>query len=247
MKDNITTFCRGKNVVLSHGNRVVTPEPLNFELPEGKAVGLIGPNGSGKTTFLRALIGDAAFQSGDIFFNDGDQSLRNIGFASLSTMVAIVPQEHQFPKHLLLKEALRMAYLPSAGLFGKLPKVDDPRILAAIRRFRLEPLSDRPLDELSTGERQRAFLARAFLQQTRVLLLDEPTNHLDPGGRAQFWRALTESRKERIFDVIISTHDLDFVKSHCDWICALKEGKLIYCGDSEGFWKENLASQLFES
>jgi len=239
-------FCQGTEVILGHGRRVITPQGLNFEFPSGKATALIGPNGSGKTTLLRALTGDPCLKSGDIWLGKDRASLRTLGLRGLSKLAAVVPQEHRYPKHLLLEEALRLAFLPEAGLLGKLPLADSEPIVEACKQFRLSSLTKRTLGELSTGERQRAFLARAFLQHSQVLLLDEPTNHLDPGGRAQFWNALVTIRKKSSVDVIISTHDLEFVKQHCEWVCALKSGQIVYSGPSTAYWESHSASSLFE-
>ncbi len=242
---NEQSFCRGENIVLTHGSRVVTPQPLNFTFPSGKATALIGPNGSGKTTLLRAITGETTLSSGTIFLGKENRSVREIDFPELSRLVAVVPQEHHYPSHLLLTETLCMAFLPKAGLWGRLPNPNDPRIIEALDHFALQSLANRPLGQLSTGERQRAFLARAFLQQPRMLLLDEPTNHLDPGGRETFWRVLTEKRKKTAIDVVISTHDLAFVKTHCEWVCGLSRGEMVYLGPTKEFFEGEKLQTLF--
>lgn len=210
---------------------------LSFALPQGKLVALLGRNGAGKTTLLRRLLGDFDKPTGVIRLGHEMKDTREISAADLAHLVAFVPQEHTFPGDIKLGDLLRLAYLPRMGWWGKLPVGAEEEIKESLARFRLAPLAGRRLRHLSTGERQRAFLARAILQKTELLFLDEPTNHLDPAGSAEFWEILDGERKRRGLHGVISTHDLSFVKKHCDWVLALEEGRLLYEGSAEKFWR----------
>lgn len=218
---------------------------LSFSLPQGKLVALLGRNGAGKTTLLRRLLGDFEKPTGIVRLGNEMKELREISSAQMAHLVAFVPQEHIYPGDLKLADLLRLAYLPRMGWWGKLPPGADEEIKSSLSRFRLSALAERRLRQLSTGERQRAFLARAILQRTEILFLDEPTNHLDPAGAAEFWQILEAERNGRHLHGVISTHDLAFVRKYCDWIVGLDSGKLIFDGSAEKFWRDGHLERIY--
>jgi iron complex transport system ATP-binding protein len=242
---SMTSFCRGRNVQLAHRRSLVTPLPISFEFPSGAITALIGPNGAGKSTLIKSFVGEPVLHSGELFLSSISKPIHRLSPRELSLAVAIVPQEAPFPGDLTVVNFLRLAFLARAGAFGPLPGRDHPTILQSLRTFSLEAFKQRPLRTLSSGERQKVFLARALLQDPKVLILDEPTNHLDPGSLYAFWSAVLEERQRRPVDILLSTHDLTFVRRYCDWVCALKEGHLIYNGPTEPFWKEEGVMRVF--
>lgn len=238
-------FLTTERAVLGYGKRARTPEPLSIAFPTGAITALIGRNGAGKTTLLRAILGEKVLLSGEIFLGKEKRNLRLMPPSDFASALAFVPQEHVYPPEMRLFDMLTLAYLPRLGLFGKISKAQKEEIGNMIASFSLESHALRPLRKLSTGERQRAFLARALLQHPRLLLLDEPTNHLDPAAVATFWEILLKKRTELAFDVLVSTHDLAFVKRHCDWICALSTGRVVYTGQAARFWGSSKLGELF--
>lgn len=232
-------FCEGENLILGFSKRLrLSKEPLHFKFPRRSITALIGPNGGGKSTLLRAILGESVLHSGSIYVNG--IPLSRLNAQGLSKEVAFVPQEHTYPGHLHLRDLLKLAFLPAMGMWRRLPETSLMNIEEMLENLRLKSLADRPLARLSTGERQRAFLARALLQRPKILLLDEPTNHLDPGGVKAFWTLLLEAREKSHFEVILSTHDLEFVKSHCQFYLAIREGIRV----SSGVVAELTESQL---
>ena len=109
----------------------------------------------------------------------------------------------------------------------------------------LEGLRSRILGSLSPGERQRALLARAFLQSPKVLILDEPTNHLDPEARHGFWAALEAVMSKQDCRVLLSTHDLVFAKKRAAAVLALNAGEVVFAGSANGFWDPLLLARTF--
>lgn len=218
---------------------------LAFAFPRGAITALIGHNGAGKTTLLRAILGEPVLRSGDIFIGPDCRSVRTMRPADFAREIAFVPQEHVYPPDLRLRDMLALALLPRLGMFGRRTPEHDAEIERVIASFALEKLADRPLRRVSTGERQRAFLARALLQRPRLLLLDEPTNHLDPAAVAAFWETLLTKREELGFDVLASTHDLAFVEKHCAWVAALKNGALVYSGETSALWSSGKLADIF--
>ncbi len=230
-------WLRCHEVVLAHGNQQVTPEPLCVQFHQPGITALVGKNGAGKSTFLNALLGNPVVQSGSIF----------LGGLPLTRFdrLAYVPQEPTFPPGLLLEDSLAIAFLKKQGWFGTLTPIQREARDHALLQFGLEDLRRRPLGKLSPGQRQRAFLARAFLQEPEILLLDEPTNHLDPEARHFFWSALQGIISLNACRVLVSTHDLSFVKAKASWVCALESGRVVYTAPSEGFWNIESVAQVF--
>ncbi|MCB0417642.1 MAG: ABC transporter ATP-binding protein [Bdellovibrionaceae bacterium] len=216
---------------------------ITAALPEGQFVALLGPNGIGKTTLLRTLIGEEKIREGELRLFE--RPIFEISPQELSTTVAYVPQDHEYPMHLRVVDLLRYAFLPSTGWFRPLPPEDDPRILRIAEGFELSGLCGRALGNLSTGERQRAFLARACLQTPKCLLLDEPTNHLDPGGVKRFWTLLREAHAQAHFSVLMSTHELSMVREYCDWVLAIGSAGVVYCGKAAEFFQSPLSETLY--
>jgi len=245
IRSNETELCRGDQVVLAYGKLRVTPHPLEFWFPAGHLIALVGRNGSGKTTLLRALIGERTLAGGEIFLWDGSVAIRKTKPRQIAGRIAFVAQEQTVPTHLTLFDMLSLAFLPGLGWFGRLNAAQRQRIQDTMEAFGIASLADKRVKEISTGERQRAALARAILQNPRLLILDEPTNHLDPEAKARFWGSLIRETRENGCDVIVSSHDLNWVRRHATWICALSEGEIVYNGESDTFWKGEFLKRVF--
>jgi ABC-type cobalamin/Fe3+-siderophores transport system ATPase subunit len=241
----MSAFCEAEGLVLGTGSWCLTPEPLTFGLPAGKITALVGKNGAGKTTLLRALLGEPVVLGGDLRLAGLDA--RRASYTDRARAIAFVPQEHEFPGDATVETTLKIAFLPRMGLWGGLPEGAQGEVDRSLESFGLISLRDRRLRDLSTGERQRAFLARAVLQHPKALILDEPTNHLDPAAVRDFWKALIAQTRERQLELLVSTHDLDFLRGQCDHILALDTGRIAFSGSREEFLADNVEARLFGS
>ncbi len=236
-------FSEAKSLRLGAGDWRLTPEPLSFQLPTGKITALVGRNGAGKTTLLKALLGEPVIQSG--YLSLAGLDAKTASYADRARTIAFVPQEHEFPGQATVYTILKIAFLPRMGLWGKLPEGAGSEIERALDAFGLSSLKERRLSSLSTGERQRAFLARALLQKPKVLILDEPTNHLDPAAVRAFWKTLLSEARDRRLELLVSTHDLDFLRRQCDFVLALDCGKKVFEGTREDFLSSGMEARLF--
>ncbi len=231
-------WLKTQSLVLGHGKQPLHAA-LNLAFTRSGVTALIGKNGTGKSTFLKALLGESVLLSGGILLFDRP--------AQQVESVAYVAQEPQYPGQLLLKDALHLAFLKDLGWIGRLTNAQRREAEEFSVMFNLGPLQDRPLARLSPGERQRAFLAQALLQKPRLLLLDEPTNHLDPEARYFFWSALEGVLAQRPCEVLVSTHDLDFARKRANAICAFRREGLDYFSKPLDFWTlENIARTFGE-
>ncbi len=194
---------------------------------EGEYLGIIGPNGGGKTTLLSALLGLVAPASG---------TLSVFGKPALSQrhLIGYVPQfaafERSFP--MTVSEVVKTAFL-GAGLhpFFRHKKDADARALAYLDRVGLAPLAHRRVSELSGGEFQRMLIARALASEPRILLLDEPTSGVDPVTRGKIYDLLTELNRDGM-TIVMVTHDLLAVSSSVRRLACLC-GTLVYHGEPE--------------
>ena len=191
---------------------------VSLEVNAGEVVGLLGPNGAGKTTTLRMLVGILTPSAGRVSIHGVDlqdnllQAKRRIGFLSGDT---------QLYQRLTPREVLRYF----GRLYGLAEAQIDERIQQLIRDLEIEPFAERPCRTLSSGQKQRANIARAFLHQPDVLILDEPTAALDVVS-GQF---ITEAiRRERAAGraILFSTHIMSEVEYLCDRIYLLHQGRI---------------------
>jgi len=215
---------------------------VSLTIPAGRIVGILGPNGSGKTTMLKLLGGTLTPTSGDVLF-DG-RSLRTIARRAVAQRLAVVPQDTHLAFDYSVIEIVLMGRYPHLGAL----EIEGPRDLEIARQAMAatgtEAFERRPFTTLSGGERQRVVIASALAQLDRpaagsrepegfALLLDEPTAALDLGYQLEIAALVRELNAERGLTMAISTHDLAFASAVCHEIVLLRDGRLIASGPAE--------------
>ena len=199
---------------------VVAVNNFNFEIPDGKLIGLLGPSGCGKSTALNLISGLLTPTSGKIFF--GEEDVTNV--AAEKRGVGLVFQNYALYPHLTVRQNI---LFPLQNLRGKdkLPKeVMEEKALAAAKLVQIEGLMDRKPSEMSGGQQQRVAIARALVKMPRVLLLDEPLSNLDARLRLQTREELKRIQQETGITTIFVTHDQEEAMSISDLIVVMKEG-----------------------
>ena len=181
---------------------------ISLSLAEGDVLTLLGPNGSGKTTLLNCIIRFLEDYQGTILLNGTNTS--KMTTKQMAEMVAYVPQMGQLSFDYTVKEFVVMGRCARMGLLAQ-PKNDDYRIVEdKLNIMGVSHLSERNLDELSGGERQLAYIARALVQEPKIILFDEPTSALDYGNQINTLRLISSLRNQG-FAVVMTTHNPD----HC--------------------------------
>ena len=202
------------------GKEVVAVNDFNFEIPDGKLIGLLGPSGCGKSTTLYMISGLQKPTSGRIFFGDDDVtelSTENRG-------IGLVFQNYALYPHMTVKQNI---LFPLQNLRGKerLSKVEMlERAYEAARLVQIDDLMDRKPSELSGGQQQRVAIARALVKMPRVLLLDEPLSNLDARLRLQTREEIRRIQKETGITTVFVTHDQEEAMSISDMIVVMKLG-----------------------
>lgn len=198
---------------------------VSCTLPGRGITGLVGQNGSGKSTFMRVLARQLRPQGGKVTF--AGQDIVEYSDRSFARDVAYLPQSAPVAPGMTVRELVSLGRYPWHGALGRFGDEDARHVEDALALTETTALSDRLVDSLSGGERQRCWLAMLLAQGARLLLLDEPTSALDLQHQHSTLRLLRKVCQERGIAVIIIIHDINLAASFCDHIVALKTGRLI--------------------
>ena len=212
---------------------------FSLEVLEGEILGIIGPNGSGKTSLLKLMAGLLHPQAGRLTLHG--QDISTLDARALARQAAMVPQEHQVLFPFTVAEVVLMGrFVHQNGWGWESP--EDLRIArAAIQVMDLEPLIDRTFQELPGGERQRTIIARALAQQAPILLLDEPTAFLDIKHQLEIYAMLRRLNQDRGVTIVVVSHDLNLASQYCQRLLLLHEGRGFCTGSpAEVLTAENL-------
>ncbi len=207
---------------------------VSFSIPRGSLVGILGPNGAGKSTLLKALLGLVKPLSGDIsFFGSSYKKMRRfIAYVPQRTMV-----DWDFPVS-VLDVVLMGAYI-RRGLFKRIKPEDRALAKKALLEVGLDALADRQISELSGGQQQKVFIARALIQQTEMYLMDEPFAGVDMTTEKVLIDILKGLQKDKK-TIFVVHHDLSSVRKYFDYVILLHK-ELVAAGPiEEVFTKENL-------
>ena len=202
---------------------------ISFKIDENEIVGLLGPNGCGKTTTIGMILGLLKPTSGQVLING--KNIENNKISILHKMNFISPYI-ELPKKLTVKQNLIV--------YGKLYNIKNlnERINFLSEKLRLEDLLDKITGELSSGQKNRVSLAKALINDPTVLLLDEPTAALDP-ETADFIRTFLEKLKEeKKISVLLASHNMDEVKRLCNSVMMMKDGNIVDSGTPEDLIKK---------
>ncbi len=202
---------------------------ISFKINENEIVGLLGPNGCGKTTTIGMILGLLKPTSGQVLING--KNIENNKISILHKMNFISPYI-ELPKKLTVKQNLIV--------YGKLYNIKNlnERINFLSEKLRLGDLLDKITGELSSGQKNRVSLAKALINDPTVLLLDEPTAALDP-ETADFIRTFLEKlREEKKISVLLASHNMDEVKRLCNSVMMMKDGNIVDSGTPEDLIKK---------
>ncbi len=210
---------------------------INFKINENEIVGLLGPNGCGKTTTIGMILGLLKPTSGQVLINGIDIEKNKI---SLLHKMNFISPYIELPKKLTVKQNLTV--------YGKLYNINNlnDRIDYLSHKLRLNNLLDKITGELSSGQKNRASLAKALINEPTVLLLDEPTASLDP-ETGDFIRTFLENyKKEKKIAVLLASHNMDEVKRLCGSVLMMNHGNIIDRGTPDDLIKKHGRKNLEE-
>jgi iron complex transport system ATP-binding protein len=212
---------------------------VSFRVEKGEFVGVIGPNGSGKTTLLKLLYRLLAPQRGEILFEL--LPMKKMDRRDIAKRIAVVAQETQLLFPFSVLETVLMGRSPYLGHLMFESEKDLEIARKAMEWTKILPFSERPVEELSGGERKRVFIARALAQEPDVILLDEPTANLDIQHQIDFLDLILTLNRERGLTIVMASHDMNIASEFCDRLILLQEGRIYQTGTPEEVvTKENI-------
>lgn len=220
-----------QNLQLGYDSKVILKD-INLTIEENEFLGIIGPNGSGKTTLIRAMTRIIRPRSGRVVW-DG-QDISEIDLRDLARLAAVTSQGYDTEFDITVCDYVLLGRIPYRRPFQFLETAKDKEIVEqAIALTESGPFKDRLLKELSAGERQLVFIARALAQEPKLLFLDEPTSHLDIAHQVKILDLIRRLNKKNKITVIIILHDLNLAGEYCDRIVLMDMGRVYKIGSPE--------------
>jgi ABC-type cobalamin/Fe3+-siderophores transport system ATPase subunit len=222
-----------------------TLEATSFQARPGELVAIVGPNASGKSTLLKLIAGALEPLSGRVLLNGFPT--HTLPPRTRGQRIAMVQQESP----LLFPSRAWEFVLQGRHAHGRTLRFEtaDDVLIArnALAQVGAENLSDRWMDQISGGEKQRVILARALAQQPLLLLLDEPTLHLDIGARVDLLATLRKLANANRYTVVIVTHELNLAGQYADLVALFQRGKCLRVGSPSSVLQRELLEQVFQT
>lgn len=215
---------------------------ISFTVPEGKITAIIGPNGCGKSTTLKAIARVLPFK-GEITFKE--KALQAFSQREFARCLAILTQSPLAPTDFTVYDLVSMGRFPYKGIFKRTTEEDKAQVQWALRQTGLSSFKHRLLGTLSGGERQRAWIAMALAQQPEVLLLDEPTTYLDICHQLEVMKLLRHLNETLGLTVVMVIHDLNQALQYAQHVIVIKEGQVVQVGNTEDVINGELLAEVY--
>jgi len=217
---------------------------LSFNFKKGKFYGILGPNGSGKTTFLDVLSGYKNAPDSEIYIEN--KELKEYCHLKLAKKIAIVPQKFDIVFPFSVSDILEMGRYPYKKKFFSLQKKDYEIIDRVVEEIGLEEFLDKEINALSGGEEQRVIFGKALIQTTPILFLDESTSNLDPYYSHTLLSLVRKRVVEEKTTVIGVFHDFNLASLYCDEILLLEKGRIVTSGKTQEVLNSKELEKVFK-
>lgn len=214
---------------------------ISLSVTAGEILGILGPNGTGKTTFIKCINNILPVTMGKVFLNGHD--IVTMSPQETAKFIAYVPQYTDNYFQLNVIDAVMLGRLPYARKHYS--ENDKALVFDILQRMQLEALAFRTLNTLSGGERQRVFIARALAQQPRCIILDEPTSSLDLHNQLFILHTIAALAHSRQLSVIMTIHDLNLASMFCDKLLMLKDTRVFAYGEAQEVLQEGTIDAMY--
>jgi len=206
-------------------------EDICFSVGKGEILGILGPNGGGKTTLLKNLNKNLSPKCGCVLVDGTD--IAGLTKKAIASKVAVVPQTNEVNFSFTVREIVEMGRMPFQESFRGNSTSDTEIVDRALEQTGLTNMQDRLINTMSGGERQRVIIARAIAQTPQILLMDEPTLHLDISKQFDSLNLVTKLARENGMTVVIVSHDLAMAARYCDRIIMIHGHRIHAVGKPE--------------
>ena len=218
---NILLEC--KDLLVGYGKALPSMKfPFDFSLASGNVVALMGENGCGKSSLLKTFAGLLAPVAGEVSLEG--KSLTEWAPRERAQEISLVRMSSAVPPRMSVSEFVRLGRSPYSGIFDSRTEEDNRIVENSMALSDVANFANRPIAELSDGERSRVFLAEAVAQQVKILLLDEPNAFLDIPRSHALFRLLKKIAVERQMGIVVSTHSVEYAERYCDKIMVVNGG-----------------------
>ncbi len=238
MKDN-TPLLEIRNLNKYYDNGFHAVRDVSCSIDSGMLVGLIGPNGCGKSTMMKCINKLHPISSGDILVEG--ISVKEQGAGELAKKISSVPAQLKTSFGLTVYETIMMGRYPYMKNLWWETENDETFVVEVMKKFGVNHLQDRQLHMLSSGEMQRVLIAKAYVQEPRLMLVDEPTSHLDMRYKLEVMEYLN-AMVQKDMTILVAEHDISLMARYCDLCIIMKEGALFKIGPP----KEIITPELIE-
>lgn len=231
-----------KDLVVSYGDKKII-NGFDLSVYRGEFVGIIGPNGTGKSTLIKAITGIIDSKKGSISVKG--EKHKNLSKRQLAKLLAVVPQEFNIEYAFSNFDIVMMGRNPHIDRKNKLGKKDFQIVKEAMTLTNTWRFKDSLFNELSGGERQRVIVARAIAQQSSIILLDEPTSHLDIHHQLEIMELIYGLKEKRKITVVAVLHDINMAARFSDRLILLNKGQIIAQGSPDEVIREENLSKVY--
>ena len=238
----MNAIIKAQNISVSINEKEIV-HGISLDIPEGKVTAIIGPNGCGKSTNLKASSRILPYK-GSVTFKG--QEMSTLSQREFAKCLAILIQSPQAPSDLTVNDLVEMGRFPHRGFLGRAGKDDKEHVEWALEQTGVKEMRYRLLNTLSGGERQRAWIAMALAQRPEVLLLDEPTTYLDICHQLEIMQLITRLNQELGLTVVMVVHDLNHAIMYADHVVVVKAGQLVTSGAPREIITADLLAEVFK-
>lgn len=225
---------KGESLALGYkkqGKESIIAEEISFSLEKGKLTCLLGPNGVGKSTLIKTIMGQIPVLKGEIILSG--KAISDYNSKLLAKKIAVVLTDKVALGNLTVYQLVSLGRIPHTSWLGNLSIQDHEVVERALAATNTSYLKDKLLSELSDGQLQKVMIARALVQDGEVLILDEPTAHLDLINRFEIMHLLRKIAQDEGKAVLVVTHDLDIAIETADEFWLMQCGLPLICGSPE--------------
>ncbi len=234
-----------KDLHFSYDKDIPILKDISCNIEQGKITVIAGPNGCGKTTVLRLMGNVLKPQKGEVSFEG--KNLSTIPMKEYAKLVAFVRQQNETVP-VTVREYVALGRLPHSGSFSLfLNKNDNEIINKALNICEIEPLNEKLLTELSSGQKQLARIARSLAQEPKLLLLDEPTSNLDIKHQIDTLDMIASLVEKYSLTVVIVLHDLNLALQYANKVILMKDGVIVREGDPKNVIDKNVLEEIYET
>lgn len=218
---------KAKKLCFGYNDQLVLNQ-MDIDIPKGEFTAIVGPNGCGKTTFVKQLIKSLKPRSGELILFD--KPISSYSYKALGKLLAYVPQATQIGFDFTVEEVVMMGRYPHLKRFQTEQDRDREVVAQAMEATGVWSLRHKLANELSGGEQQRVIVARALAQEPQILILDEPISHLDLHHQIELMGLIRDLSQKKGLTVVAIIHDLNLAMDYSDKVVMMQSGRVQYFG-----------------